>query len=163
TSCVRAIRSNGTRSQSRNTWRSKPMPETGLKGLALIEHADRELDVICLARLLLKERYGIELEIANLSADAPALLHGPAPKIAFYSSFYSSEFPLRREYISAWPNTRVVSLAWEQIFSPIDEFTHRPLDDFARNRVHYLAWSTDYRGFLIKNGVDPRNITVVGH
>src|SRR5258707_15778877 len=100
-----------------------------MKGLVLVEHVDRELDVICLTRMLLKRNYGIELEVANVSADAPRILRGPIPKIVFFSSFYSAEFALRRDYVSACPNTKVVSLAWEQVFCPIDEFMHRPLDE----------------------------------
>jgi hypothetical protein len=134
-----------------------------MKALALVEHADRELDLLCLVRMLLMRDYGIDLQIANVSADAPPLLRGPAPKIVFFSSFYSSQWALRRDYVSAWPSARVVNLAWEQIFCPIDQPMHRPLDDFARLNVRYLAWSTDYRDFLIRNGVEASNIDIVGH
>ncbi|MGE3992525.1 hypothetical protein [Pseudorhodoplanes sp.] len=134
-----------------------------MKAICLVEHVDRELDVACLARLKLKKRYGIDLEIANVSADAPQLLRKQQPKIVFFSSFYSSEWKLRKDYISAWPHAKYASLSWEQIFCPIDLKLHRPIDDFARQEVHYLAWSDDYRDFLIKNDVNPENISVIGH
>jgi hypothetical protein len=55
----------------------------------------------------------------------------------------------------------VVSLSWEQIFCPLDQLMHRPMDAFARNNVHYLAWSSTYRDYLIEHGVDACNITIV--
>ena len=134
-----------------------------MKALLLVEHVDRELDVACLARMLLKREFDIELQIANASADAPAILSGPAPKIVFYHSFYTSKWALTDDYVSAWPSTQFVSLAWEQIFSPIDRIGHRPMDSFARDKVVYLAWSDSYRDFLIENGVKPENIRIVGH
>lgn len=134
-----------------------------MRALALVEHVDRELDVLCLVRTLLKNNCSITLDIANVSADAPPLLRGPIPNIVFFSSFYSAEWAVRRDYVSAWPNTKMVNLAWEQIFCPIDEPMHRPLDRFSRERIYYLAWSTDYRDFLVRNGVDKNNIEIVGH
>jgi hypothetical protein len=114
---------------------------TMMKALALVEHADRELDLLCLVRMLLRRDHGIDLTIANVSADAPSLLRGPIPKLVFFSSFYSAEWQLRRDFVSAWPNTKVASLSWEQIFCPLDELMHRPLDNCARQNVWYLAWS----------------------
>jgi hypothetical protein len=134
-----------------------------MKSVAFVEHADRELDLLCLARMRLKRDFDIDLEILNVSADAPRVLRGPVPTAVFFSSFYSSQWPLRRDYVSAWPNARVVNLAWEQIFCPIDEFMHRPLDEFARTKVRYLAWSADYHSYLQRNGVDTKNITIIGH
>ena len=139
------------------------MSNRAMKALVLVEHVDRELDVVCLARMLLKRNFGIDLEVANVSSDAPSILRGNPPKIVFFSSFYSSEWNLRRDYVSAWPGAKFFSLSWEQIFCSIDLDMHRPLDDYARQKVHYLAWSTDYRDFLIIHGVDPQNITIVGH
>jgi surface carbohydrate biosynthesis protein len=135
-----------------------------MKALALVEHVDRELDLLCLVRMLLRKYFSITLEISQNSADAPSLLNRRSPpKIVFFSSFYSSQWPLCRDYISAWPGAKIVSLAWEQIFCPIDVPLHLPLDAFARDHVHYLAWSTDYRDFLTAHGVNPANIAVVGH
>lgn len=134
-----------------------------MKSVAFVEHKDRELDLLCLARMRLKRDFDIDLEICNVSADAPRILLGPAPRIVFFSSFYSSEWPLRRDYVSAWPNAKIVNLAWEQIFCPIDEPMHRPLDEFARTKVHYLAWSPDYQRYLQRNGVSASNITIIGH
>jgi surface carbohydrate biosynthesis protein len=134
-----------------------------MKALLLVEHVDRELDVACLARMLLKRDFDVDLQIANASADAPAVLSGTPPKIVFYHSFYTSKWPLTDDYVSAWPGTQFVSLAWEQIFNPFDRVGHRPMDSFARDKVIYLAWSDTYRDFLIGNGVKPENIRTVGH
>ena len=89
-----------------------------MQALALIEHVDRELDLVCLLKVLLKQRRGIELQIANLYADAPLTLAGPPPAVALTPFFYAVEDVVVKDYVEAWPQTRFVNLAWEQLFYP---------------------------------------------
>lgn len=134
-----------------------------MQALALVEHVDRELDVVCLLKTLLKDRHGIELKVANVYADAPLLLAGPAPRLVLTPFFYAAEDIILKDYLQAWPETRVFNLAWEQLFYPSHEQIKAPRDKFARKKVVHLAWSRTFADYLEKNGVLPRNVRLTGH
>jgi hypothetical protein len=134
-----------------------------MQALALVEHVDRELDLVCLLKLLLKRRYGIELKIANFYADAPLLLAGPAPPLVLTPFFYAAEDMVLCDYVEAWPQSRIVNLAWEQVFYPSHQAIKAPRDKFTRKKVTHLAWSQTYTDYLQEHGVLPDRIKLVGH
>jgi hypothetical protein len=134
-----------------------------MQALALVEHVDRELDLLCLLKTLLKGRHGIELKIANFYADAPLLLSRPAPRLVLTPFFYATEDIVLRDYVAGWPNTRFVNLAWEQLFYPSHQAIKAPRDKFTRKRVTHLAWSQAFVQYLEANGVFPRMTRLVGH
>ena len=134
-----------------------------MKALALIEHVDRELDLVCLLKLLLKARRGIDLEIANLYADAPLTLARPAPRAVLTPFFYAVEDVVLKDYVEAWPGARFVNLAWEQVFYPTHEAMKAPRDKFTRKKVTHLAWSRSFTDYLARNGVVDDRSRLVGH
>ena len=134
-----------------------------MQALALVEHVDRELDLVCLLKALLKRRHGIELKVANLYADAPLLLARPAPRLVLTPFFYATEDAVLSDYVAAWPNARFVNLAWEQLFYPSHQQIKAPRDKFTRKQVVHLAWSRTFVDYLEANGVLPRMIMLVGH
>ena len=134
-----------------------------MRVLALVEHVDRELDLICLLKLLLRDEFGIELEVANFYADAPLLLNGPAPHVLLTPFFYGADDLVMRDYVAAWPRTRLVNLAWEQVFYPSHASIKAPRDEWARDKVTHLAWSQTFVDYLSSHGAQPGNIRLVGH
>jgi hypothetical protein len=134
-----------------------------MEALALVEHIDRELDLVCLLKTLLKSRHGIELKVANFYGDAPLTLARPAPRLVVTPFFYAAEDIVLRDYVKAWPNTRFVNLAWEQLFYPSHEQIKAPRDKFTRKQVVHLAWSRTFVQYLEANGVLPRNVRLVGN
>jgi hypothetical protein len=134
-----------------------------MRALALIEHVDRELDLVCLVGLLLKRRHGIELDVRNFYADAPLLLAGPAPRLVLTPFFYAAEDVVLHDYVHAWPDTRFVNLAWEQVFYPSHQQIKAPRDKFTRKKVTHLAWSRTFTDYLVEHGVLPDRIRLVGH
>jgi hypothetical protein len=109
------------------------------------------------------ERFGITLEIRNFYADAPLAVAAAAPHVVLVPFCYAAEDYTMRDYVQAWPQTRFVNLAWEQVFYPSHEAIKMPRDDFARQRVVHFAWSETFVGYLRANGVDPDNVKLVGH
>ena len=134
-----------------------------MRALALIEHVDRELDLVCLLKLLLKRRHGIELEVANFYADAPLTLAGPAPRVVLTPFFYAVEDVVMQDYVNTWPETRFLNLAWEQVFYPSHQAIKAPRDKFTRKKVTHLTWSQTFADYLKDNGVFPDRIRRVGH
>jgi hypothetical protein len=131
--------------------------------LALVEHVDRELDLICLLKLLLKRRHRIELKVANFYADAPLLLAGVAPRLVLTPFFYAAEDLVLHDYVHAWPQSRIVNLAWEQVFYPSHQVIKAPRDKFTRKKVTHLAWSQTFVDYLGEHGVFPDRIELIGH
>ena len=134
-----------------------------MQALALVEHVDRELDLVCLLKLLLKRRRGVELKVANFYADAPLLLAGPPPPLVLTPFFYAVEDMVLRDYVEAWPQTRFVNLAWEQVFYPSHQAIKAPRDKFTRKKVTHLAWSQTYTDYLLGHGVLTDRVKLVGH
>ena len=137
--------------------------KSDMQALALVEHVDRELDLVCLVKLLLKQRHGIELAVANFYADAPLTLARPAPRVALTPFFYAAEDMVLKDYVAAWPGTRFVNLAWEQVFYPSHEAIKAPRDKFTRKKVTHLAWSRSFVDYMQANGVFPSRMKLVGH
>ncbi len=134
-----------------------------MEALALVEHVDRELDLVCLLKALLKARHGIELKLANVYADAPLTLARPAPRVVLTPFFYAVEDVVIRDYVGAWPDTRFVNLAWEQVFYPSHQAIKAPRDKFTRKKVTHLAWSQAFVDYLNANGVYEGRARLVGH
>ena len=134
-----------------------------MQALALVEHVDRELDLLCLLKALLKSRHGIDLKIANFYADAPLLLARPAPRLVLTPFFYAVEDIVLKDYVEGWPNTRFVNLAWEQLFYPSHQQIKAPRDKFTRKKVTHLAWSRAFTAYLEEHGVLARMTRLVGH
>jgi hypothetical protein len=134
-----------------------------MQALALIEHVDRELDLVSLLKVLLKDRHGVQLEIANFYADAPMVLARPAPRVVLTPFFYAVEDVVLKDYVSAWPDTRFVNLAWEQVFYPSHQAIKAPRDKFTRKKVTHLAWSRTFVDYMTGHGVQPERLKLVGH
>lgn len=131
--------------------------------LALIEHVDRELDLLCLLKVLLRKRHGITLRLANVYADAPLLLAGPVPRLVLTPFFYSTSDLVVKDYVTRWPETRFVNLAWEQLLYPIHQTIKIPRDDFTRNEVQHFAWTQQFADYLHGHGVPRDRVTLTGH
>jgi surface carbohydrate biosynthesis protein len=131
--------------------------------LALVEHVDRELDLLCLLRAELKARFGLELQILNFYADAPLALNGPAPDVLLTPFFYATEDVVLRDYVQAWPDTTWLNFAWEQVFYPSQALIKRPRDAFTRKNVSHVAWSRDFVEYQVENGVERDRVKLIGH
>jgi surface carbohydrate biosynthesis protein len=131
--------------------------------LALVEHVDRELDLLCLLRAELRARFGLEMQIMNFYADAPLALNGPAPDLLLTPFFYATDDVVMSDYVKAWPETAWLNFAWEQVFYPSQALIKRPRDEFTRNVVSHIAWSHDFVRYQVEHGVRPENNHLVGH
>ena len=134
-----------------------------MKALALIEHVDRELDLVCLLKHLLKDRHDIDLDIANFYADEPLTLAGEAPRAVLVPFCYGADDYVMRDYFAMWPATHFINLAWEQVFYPSHQTIKKPRDAFARERAVHVAWSRAFVDYMRENGVEPANMKLVGH
>ncbi len=133
--------------------------------LLLVEHIARELDVACAVKYLMAEKYGVEIEIASL-VDA----HGFQKTIAKYQPrvvampYFYSEFDFGpRKVMQAWPDAAVVNLAYEQIFSKINQAYKAPKSPIAKKNVLHHAWGKFYAAYLEEYGVPGEHIFINGN
>ncbi len=133
--------------------------------LLLVEHIARELDIACAVKCLMAEKYGVDIEIASI-VDA----HGFQKTIAKYQPrvitmpyFYSAFDFGPRKVLQAWPEAAVVNLAYEQIFSKINQAYKAPKDTIAKKHVLHHAWGKFYAAYLEEYGVPREHIFINGN
>lgn len=131
--------------------------------LILVEHVDRELDAVsCIAHLLHRE-HGLGAEIRNFYADMPFALKRYYPRVVVTPFFYFLNHHPMKDYVAAWPNTKFVNLAWEQINYKLNRAIKIPQDNFAKQNVKHVCWTTGYRDFLCNLGAPPENVILSGN
>jgi hypothetical protein len=85
-----------------------------------------------------------------------------AGKVILPYAFSSAQWPLS-SLIKYFNNSTFYSLSWEQLLTPINMHYKKPRDKFIRESMQHLAWSQDYKKFLMDNFVLEKNITIVGN
>ncbi len=131
--------------------------------LFLIEHIDRELDVVTCVMQKLKSRYGVTSLARNYYRDFKDNLATLSPKIVVFPFFYGADHLQPIRYADTWPLAHLVNLGWEQILNRLDLGMKIPRDDVSRSRVFHLCWTLKHRDFMIKNGVSLDHLPVTGN
>jgi surface carbohydrate biosynthesis protein len=133
--------------------------------LLLVEHIARELDVSCAVKYLMAEKHGVEIVIASMLE-----AHGFQKTIAKYEPrvvampyFYAASDSGQRKVLRAWPEAVLVNLAYEQIFSKINQAYKAPKDMLAKKHVLHHAWGDLYASYLEEHGVPRENIFINGN
>lgn len=133
--------------------------------LILVEHVARELDVSCAVKYLMAKRFGLHVEIASILE-----VHGFQKTIARYQPrvvalpfFYAATDLGPQKVLQAWPQAVLVNLAYEQIFTKINQAYKAPKDDLTRKNVLHQAWGKFYASYLEEYGVPRLNIFTNGN
>lgn len=132
--------------------------------LFLIEHCDRELDVVCAISKELKLKYGLSVAIASLIFHSLIAALFIRPKVIVVPFCYrESNFPFFL-FRAIYGNTiTYVDLNLEQILSPVNEEYKKPRDEFIKLRLKHFCWGESFKRFLIENGVTEENIYKTGN
>jgi len=131
--------------------------------LFLVEHIDRELDVVTCVMQKLQSQFGIMAEARNFYLDMAHTLRRYNPKIVVFPFFYGADHLQPIAYLSQWPGAYFVNMAWEQILAKLDLRMKAPRDDAAKTKVHHLCWSYQHKNFLADHGVSPTHLELVGN
>jgi len=120
------------------------------------EHADRELDVACAVTAFLREKYGIEVEIAQWRYGYPGISGKISPRLIVLPFCYSeSSYNM---LLTEWRKAIYFNIAWEQLFYPGNVKAKTPRGDFAIKHVIHHAWSDSYASFLEEQGIPEKHI-----
>jgi surface carbohydrate biosynthesis protein len=77
--------------------------------------------------------------------------------------FYAATDSGQRKVLQAWPEAVLVNLAYEQIFSKINQAYKAPKDTLAKKYVLHHAWGDLYASYLEEYGVPHQHIFVNGN
>jgi surface carbohydrate biosynthesis protein len=131
--------------------------------LFLVEHIDRELDVITCLMQKLESRHGVTSVARNYYRDFKDTLGSLNPKVVVFPFFYGADHLQPIRYATTWPRARLVNLGWEQILNRLDLGMKTPRDDVSRSKVFHLCWTLKHRDFMMKNGVPLDHLPVTGN
>jgi len=130
----------------------------------LVEHVDRELDAACIAKVLLAERHGIQVDVLHMYLDIEAAARRRDAAVVVLPYFYQRIPQFHDAFLShQLAHATIFSMAWEQIYYKSQEAIKAPRDDFARNHVYYLAWGDFFRDYLAGHGGATEHVSVIGH
>ncbi len=137
--------------------------------LFLVEHRDRELEVVASLAQVLRERYRLSVAVASAIYEPmlSAALVRPrvvvCPGIAAAKSESSGpDFLHELFYLVYGDAITYACLNWEQVLSPLNKSFRMPRDQFTKERVHHVSWGEEYRDFLVSCRVDPRHVELTG-
>ena len=133
--------------------------------MIFIEHVARELDIASALKYLITNRYGLSVEIASIVAGhgRKEALKKFEPRVAALPFFYSTTAPGPQDILLTYPHVLCVNLAYEQIFSQINQVFKAPKDSYSKNNVLYHAWGDFFARYLQGFGVTDENIFVNGN
>lgn len=129
--------------------------------LFLVEHEDRELSSVKAIAEGLKA-LGKTSCVLSLEFFGYMMQYISANNIVVPYSISSESWPLK--YVKRiFPHAQVYSLNWEQLLSDANKAFKKPRDSYIKCNIKHLAWSEDYKRFLVDSGVVQENVRVLGN
>ena len=130
--------------------------------LYCIEHVARELDIACIIRHTLRERYGLDALIQPFAGDLAAALAPVRPQLIVVPFCRT-----RRDYglevvVRRFPQVPIINLAFEQLLSRGNRQHRVPSDVLSRNCVTHIASGSFFRQWLETAGVPREHIVTTG-
>ena len=131
--------------------------------LFLVEHIDRELDVVTCLMQKLESGFGITSQARNYYHDFRHNLAQFKPNVVVFPFFYGADHLQPIQYATRWPHAHLVNLGWEQILNKLDVGMKTPRDDVSRSRVFHICWTREHQDFLARNGIEADHLPLTGN
>ncbi len=129
-----------------------------------VEHIARELDIAAAVVVHLECTHGVRAEVVSTKFDLlESVSRIGKAKVAAFPWFYEDDDGPIRRVREHWPGVGLVNLAYEQVLQNINQAVKTPHGDLARTVVRHFAWGEFYKELLVRYGVDPKLVTVVGN
>jgi surface carbohydrate biosynthesis protein len=127
-----------------------------------VEHKDRELESIKLIANKLKEK-GKKVLILSIYYHLHYLFKYKAKIFVFPYLLSQYDWPVSLVYRMYKESVAYVNMNWEQLLFPVNLRYKKPKDNFTKKKVYQFCWNESYKDFLVRNGVDEKNIIVGGN
>ncbi len=131
--------------------------------LWLVEHVSRELDVACAVGAYLEQSSGLKFEVKSFTYHINDVLRRSNPRVVCFPHFYTADEQAIAEYVTRWPSSVFVNLAWEEIFFNGQMKIKAPVGEVAKQKVMHHAWGEFYSSYLGANGVNSALIFANGN
>jgi len=130
--------------------------------LILVEHVARELDIACLIKCILENKFHYRVHISSLPYYRYTKpVDGFSPSVIVTPFFYSIDS--FHVVLGEFPEASVANLGYEQIFQNINENLKSPKDIPAKEYVMHHVWSEHSRDYLAHFGVRDQNLIINGN
>ncbi|MDA9032441.1 hypothetical protein N9H75_04290 [Amylibacter sp.] len=137
------------------------MPKQTYDYIFLIEHEDRER--ACVERICEKlEMNGKRCCVLSLEFHLYLLSNIQTECLVIPYGFEKYQWPINYLF-KMFPNVSFYSLNWEQLLTPINQEYKKPRDSFFKEEVIHIAWSEEFKTFLLESGVKEKNVFVTGN
>jgi surface carbohydrate biosynthesis protein len=140
-----------------------PTPLRRVDAVIFIEHVARELDIACILKHLLWEKYRHTVAVYPLFGSAGRIERRVEPRVVVLPYCYSAVDHGIRDILPGWTERMIFNLAFEQIYSKANLRLKAPRDKFAREKVYHHAWGEFYSDFLRNSGVPQERVFVNGN
>jgi surface carbohydrate biosynthesis protein len=124
------------------------------------EHASRELDVACAVAAILEREYGLSIKIVHWPVGFPAIEDRIRTHLVVLPFCYTEDYYTL--VLAKWRKALYFNVSWEQLFYSGNLKAKTPRGRFATKHLLHHAWSEMYADFLMKQGIDERDIFVNG-
>lgn len=128
-----------------------------------VESVPKELDVACIVKRGVEERFGWRVHVASYKTPAPEMLRRATPKLLVIPTCYAADVSGLRKHLGLWPDAPFLNLAWEELWGRANLQWKHPRDVFAQRHVMHHVWGDFYKDFLTSHGVPPDHVVVNGH
>jgi len=125
----------------------------------LLEHRDRELEVVLGIARQLKHRHGLSVAVGSTLYDK---ITAPLRVVPTVVAFPTRTAMMSVFYATYGDDVVYVNMNWEQMLSEFNMRYRRPRGAFVTETVKHCAWGSAFRQFLVENGVAERNVFITG-
>lgn len=123
----------------------------------IYERVARELDVACAIKYLLKERYGLRLEILQRPHGYRPYIDRYSPKVVCLPFCYGHSLK-HHPFLYDWFGAICVNLTWEELLYDGNRQAKLPHDEFDTRHVYHHIWGDFFAETLETQGVPPELI-----
>ncbi|THB65932.1 MAG: hypothetical protein D6B27_07755 [Gammaproteobacteria bacterium] len=129
--------------------------------LFLVEHEDRELSVVKeICKLLRNKGFSSVVLSAEFHCH---LFRCYKPQCVVFPYATDSDNWLVKFFSAKKDSPAFVTLNWEQLLSNANKAFKRPRGELIQKHFYHLAWSDDFKSFLVESGVAKENVEVLGN
>ena len=129
--------------------------------LFLIEHDDRESEVVHRISNILREEHGFDVSILSILYHSH-LFRKIKPKVVVVPyALSANDWPISYFVKKFGSQINYINLNWEQHLAKMTKEYKAPRDTFCKKQIMHLAWSDNFKAFLAGHGVLEKNIEII--
>ena len=131
--------------------------------LFIVEHADREVGTLSNIANRLASVAGLRSEILSVNFHLQKLSRIKPKLVVLPFVLCETDWPISLLHNLYGDGVVYLNFNWEQYLAPVNAEYKKPKDSFVRDVLKHIAWTEEFKSYLMENGVAEKNITVTGN